>query len=109
MIPISSRVEKYEEIYQNKLIRYPNYDGIRFGYVNGQRRAFLIQNMCPVSQKYIDEEYRIEHNTVPVRINDALSAELNAIARKVIRLYKRGIRITLVDIGYILNILEQES
>ena len=37
----------------------------------------------------------IENNTVPVKINDKLSAEINGIVRKVIRLNKRGIRIVL--------------
>jgi hypothetical protein len=45
----------------------------------------------------------IENNTVPVKINDKLSAEINGIVRKVIRLNKRGIRIVLTDINNILN------
>ena len=70
-----------------------NYDGIRFGYVNGKKRAFLIQNMCPATYEYIDYEYRIEKNTKPVRINAKLAKELNAIARKVLRFYyDRGIK-----------------
>lgn len=79
------------------------YDGLRFGYVNGKYRAFLIQNVCPVSEEYIDCQYMIENNTVPVKINDELSAEINGIVRKVIRLSKRGIRIVLTDINNILN------
>ena len=45
----------------------------------------------------------IENNTVPVKINDKLSAEINGIVRKVIRLNERGIRIVLTDINNILN------
>lgn len=37
------------------------------------------------------KQYMIENNTVPVTINDKLSAEINGIVRKVIRLNKRGI------------------
>ena len=47
-----------------------HFDGIRFGYVNGKKRAFLIQNMCPVKAEYIDYEYRIENNTKSVRIDE---------------------------------------
>ena len=54
-IPISSRITKYKSIYSQKILRYPNYDGIRFGYVNGKESAFLIQNMCPATLKYIDK------------------------------------------------------
>lgn len=40
MIPISSQIGKYQKIYNEKIKRYPNYDGIRFGYVNGKKEPF---------------------------------------------------------------------
>ncbi|MEG0688613.1 MAG: hypothetical protein RR466_07990 [Hungatella sp.] len=106
MVPISSKIEKYRDLYEEKKERYPEYDGLRFGYVNGKYRAFLIQNVCPVSKEYIDCQYMIENSTVPVKINDKLSAEINGIIRKVIRLNKRGTRIVLSDIDYILSELK---
>ena len=107
MVPISSKTEKYKRIYEEKKKRYKEYDGLRFGYVNGQYRAFLIQNVCPVSKEHIDCQYMIENNTVPVTINDKLSAEINGIVRKVIRLNKRGVRIVLTNINHILNELNK--
>ena len=105
MIPISSQIDKYENLYYDKMQRYNgHFDGIRFGYVNGKKRAFLIQNMCPVKAEYIDYEYRIENNTKVVRIDDKLAKELNAIARKVLRFYyDRGIKIILTDLDTILK------
>lgn len=103
MVPISSKIEKYQALYKEKKKRYKEYDGLRFGYVNGKYRAFLIQNVCPVSKEYIDCQYMIENNTVPVTINNKLSAEINGIVRKVIRLNKKGIRIVLTNINYILE------
>ncbi len=107
MVPISSKTEKYKRIYEEKKKRYKEYDGLRFGYVNGQYRAFLIQNVCPVIEEFIDCQYMIENNTVPVTINDKLSAEINGIVRKVIRLNKKGVRIVLTNINHILNELDQ--
>ena len=52
-----------------------NFAGLRFGYVNGKYRAFLIQNVCPVTEEYIDCQYMIENNSVPVTIDDKLSAQ----------------------------------
>lgn len=105
MIPILSQIEKYENLYNEKMQRYDGcFDGIRFGYVNGKKRAFLIQNMCPATDDYIDHEYRIEKNTKPVRIDEKLAKELNAIARKVLRFYyDRGIKIILTDLDIILQ------
>ena len=107
MVPISSKTEKYKNIYEEKRKRYKEYDGLRFGYVNGQYRAFLIQNVCPVSEEFIDCQYMIENNTVPVTINDKLAAEINGIVRKVNRLNKRGVRIVLTNINHILNELNK--
>jgi len=82
-----------------------NCDSIVFGFVNGKKRAFLIQNSFPVTSEYIDFEYRVEHNTVPVLIDADLSQEINKYVRKVIRLYGRGIRITFTNIEAILDFL----
>ena len=53
MIPISSKIEKYEKEYDKAMKKYEMCDGISFGYILGERKAFLIQNMCPVIDKYI--------------------------------------------------------
>jgi hypothetical protein len=98
MIPISSKVEKYEIIYNERILKYPDYDGIRFGYVLGEKRAFLIQNLCPVTAKYITEEYIDKATNSPVDIPDDLKKDLNARARKAIRLYRKGIKIVFPNI-----------
>ena len=107
-VPISTKYEKYKKIYNEKIKKYPNYDGIRFGYVNGRESAFLLQNICPVTDEYIACEYKIEHNTVPVTVSKTLSKELNAIARKIIRYHKDGKRIVLSDLTYIINELSKD-
>jgi hypothetical protein len=105
MVPISSRVEKYKALYSAKMSRYNGqFDGIRFGYVNGKERAFLIQNACPVTDDYIDSEYKIEKNTKSVTINYKLAKELNGIMRKVLRLYyDKHIKIILTDLDTIIS------
>lgn len=106
LIPISSKIDKYKDLYNKKIQKRPNYDGIRFGYVNGIEKAFLIQNLCPVTYEYIDGMYTIENGTKPVTIDEKLAKELNQIVLKIIKLYRKGIRITLSDIGTILTDLE---
>ena len=109
MIPISSRVEKYERIYQSKKEKNAKYDGIIFGYVNGKRRAFLVQNIIPVTDKYIDEQYTINKGNTKVTVNSRISKLLNASARRVIRLHKKGIKITLTDLEHIIAELKTQD
>ena len=58
---------------------------IRFGYVNGKESA------------------------VPVKVNDDLSKELNRLAEKVIKLNKKGIKITITNINEIIKKLNEEN
>lgn len=106
MIPISSQVEKYRSIYNQKIKQRKIYDGIRFGFVNGQERAFLIQNCFPVTLQYIDNEYMLNHNTIPATVSKKFSKELNGLVRKVIRLYECGIKITLTDLQRIIDFIK---
>ena len=104
MIPISSKVGKYEALYDEKMKRYKgNFDGIRFGYVNGEKRAFLIQNLCPVTDQYVEGKYKVNKNTIDVTIDTDLEKELSSIVRKVLRLYKKGIKIVLTDLDRIIE------
>ena len=107
MVPISSQIEKFHEIYKKKVEKRGYCDGIRFGYVNGYERAFLIQNCFPITEDYIDEEYKINNNSVPVTISEKLSKELNGLIRKVIRLYNKGINIPLTNLEKIINFLNE--
>lgn len=103
MVPISSQVKKYQDIYDRKIKKRGFCDTIRFGYVNGKKSAFLLQNAFPVTQEYIDCEYAVNHGTVPVVVNKKLSKELNALLRKIIRLYESGTNLTFVDLDTILK------
>lgn len=87
-IPVSSKVEKYKAIYDKKLARYKRVDTIVFGYIYGRKSAFLIQNMFPITTKYIKEEY-IKQNK-EVTVNDDLKKELNTKANRVLELVKAG-------------------
>ena len=103
LIPISSKVEKYTRIYEEKKRRYKSYDGIIFGYVNGNRRAFLLQNIFPITENYVDNMYMINQSKIPVTINPKMAISLKKTAEKIIRLHKRGVKISITDIDKILE------
>jgi len=109
MIPISSQIKKFHEIYNKKIERRGYCDGIRFGYVNGNERAFLIQNCFPVTENYIDEEYKINNNSISVIVPKKFSNELNGLIRKVIRLYDKGINMPLTCLDKIFYFLKNNN
>lgn len=53
IVPISSQYEKYKQMEQGKIKKYGYCNTIRFGTVLGRNTAFLIQNMCPATSRYL--------------------------------------------------------
>lgn len=53
-IPMSSKIEKYKAIIEDKINKYKKCDTIVIGNYRGRDHAFLIQNMFPITSKYID-------------------------------------------------------
>ncbi len=89
-LPISSKVEKYKKIYEEKKQKYGKVDNIVFGYVEGEERAFLIQNMFPTLEKYIIEKYVKQKKDVMV--NKELKRELKRKTNKILKLVEKGYR-----------------
>lgn len=87
-IPVSSKVEKYQKIYINKLKRYKKVDTIVFGKVKGKQNVFLIQNMFPVTEQYIEKQYTNKNK--PVEITYTLQKEIEVKANKILSLVRKG-------------------
>lgn len=98
MIPISSEIEKYEYEYQKSMDRYGFCDTLAFVYVKGNKNAALVQNMIPVTDKYIENMYTYFGTNKPVEVNEKKKKELNAKARKVVRLTRIGKKLTFTPI-----------
>ena len=81
-----------------KLINMEKCDTILFGKVLGHEKAFLIQNMCPVSISYVKNEYIDAIYHKPVRVDGRLEKELEKKARKVLALQRKGIRLIFPNI-----------
>ena len=72
MIPLSSRIVKLDDSHES---------------------AFLIQDMFPISEKYIEREYTIAGNHLRLTSEHA-TKEIEQKARKVLGMLKRGIKFT---------------
>ena len=95
-IPISTKVEKYKKVYdkkienQKRLGKKISIDTIVFGYVSNIHSAFLIQNMFPVTEEYIENLYI--KNSVAITLSKELEKEVIYKANKVLELYKHGMK-----------------
>lgn len=98
MIPFSSQIAKYRSYYTQKLQLYHRCDTIVFGNVLGHEKAFLIQNMCPVTPKYIKNQYMDRLSNLPVKIDGKLEKTLITKAKKVLALYRKGFPLIFPDI-----------
>lgn len=98
-VPISSKVEKYKAIYENKKkIRKKVYN-----FVFGKEKAFLIQNVFPTTEEYIESKY--QNKKQDVEITEVLKQEIIDTSVNVIKLAKKGISIPFYDIIEMKNIL----
>lgn len=98
MIPFSSQTNKFRRIYNNKMQKYNRCDTILFGKVLGREKAFLIQNMCPITDEYMKNEYIDSAANVPVRIDGVFEQTLISKAKKVLALQRRGSKLIFPDI-----------
>lgn len=94
MIPLSSRIEKYRNIISSKISANKPCDGLYIAKLpSGVESAFLIQDIFPTSDKYIEREYTLGGNHLILPYEDDVK-EIDKKARKVLSLIKRGIKLT---------------
>ncbi|MDR1616861.1 MAG: hypothetical protein LBR98_07615 [Syntrophomonadaceae bacterium] len=96
VIPMSSRVEKYEMYIQKDINRYGECLKIVTGKYAGINAVFLLQNMFPILPKYIDHIHLIKNNPVPV--DTRLQTIIARNFRELLRLHRKGVKIVFPDI-----------
>lgn len=106
IVPISSKYEKYKRIEQDKIKKYGCCNTIRFGTVLGRNTAFLIQNMCPATGKYLTAY--IDKNNRPVKIDGRVASDVEKNARNALAMAKRGAKVIFPDVFKIYNGLKQQ-
>ncbi len=98
LVPISSKVAKYKTIYQSKLEKYKSVDTLIFGFVLGKERAFLIQNIFPITLDFISNVYIDLATNEPVKINEKTREEVDMKTKKVISFERKGIKLAFSNI-----------
>lgn len=107
MIPISSKIDKYHSIEDKIKQRYGKCDTIKFCEVIGHEKAFLLQNMCPISDSYVKNEYVDQVSSKPVKVDGRVEKKLISAAKKVLNKHRRGVKIIFPNVLVIENKLKE--
>jgi hypothetical protein len=94
MIPLSSRIEKYKQIMEKKAKAGKPCDILHIVKMDDDREsAFLIQDIFPITEEYIEREYTIAGNHL-ILTSEHTAREIEQKARKIIGMLKRGVKFT---------------
>lgn len=105
-VPQSSRVEKYRNIMKRKIEKYRKCNTIVIGNFGGKDNAFLIQNMFPIIEKYVDHEHTA--GGLSVNIHNALCELIVSNAKEVLSYYNCGHNIIFPNITKIYELMKKE-
>ena len=104
MIPLSSRIEKYQKIIKKRADTKKSCDILHITKLdNGRNSVFLIQDMFPITPQYIAREYTVAGKHL-ILTSEREVKEINRKAHKVMSMIKRGVKFTStqVDVNSIL-------
>lgn len=107
-IPISSNVNKYEQIFQKKMEKYNQCFTIQFANILETKRVFLIQNMFPSTEKYIQGLYTDNKTSSIIAIDPEIEKRIIKLSKRVLRMHKHNIHIIFPDILEIERKLTEE-
>ena len=94
MIPLSSHIDKYRQIMEKKEKVGKPCDILHIVKLDDNREsAFLIQDMFPITEEYIEREYTIAGNHLMLT-SEHTAKEIEQKAKKVIGMLKRDIKFT---------------
>lgn len=94
MIPMSSKIEKYRKIIQKREALGKPCDTLHIAKLDdGRESAFLIQDIFPITEKYIKKKYTIGTNHLRIT-SEHLAQTIIKKSRKTLSLIHRGIKFT---------------
>ena len=91
MIPLSSRIDKYKKIIDKIMKKYNRCDTLHIAKLDdGRESVFLIQDIFPVTEYFIEREYTI-NNTNMCLTSEHTARILDKKAKRFLSLIKRNI------------------
>ena len=106
MVPLSSRVDKFRAIHDKQAKKYGRCLTIVLGEFDGKSAAFLLQNMFPVTEYYLDHIHTRNNNPVPVK--HSIHSEISTNMKRLRQLHARGRKVVFPDITRLEKIMLAE-
>lgn len=105
-IPMSSKVEKYKKIREEKIKKYGSCDTIVIKKFLGKESAFLLQNMFPTIEKYVDHSHII--NGVEAKVINQVAKELEDTFNRIMKLVQIGKKVIFTDVKKDIQIMLEQ-
>ena len=99
-IPLSSKVDKYKRIVDNKMKKYGRCDTILIREILGKDSVVLLQNAFPTLEKYIDHVHLLD-NGKPAKVVKSLKDEILKNFEYLLKLKSKGVNLFFADIDSI--------
>ena len=99
-IPLSSKVEKYKKIIDQKNKKYGRCDTILIREILGKDSVILLQNAFPTLEKYIDHVHLL-NNGKPAKVVESLKNEILKNFKYLLKLKNNGVDLFFTDIDKI--------
>ena len=105
-IPLSTKINKYRTIIENKEKKYGSCKTILIKKIAGREQAILIQNAFPTLEKYIQSRHTIDGKFI--KIASAVEKEIIDDFKYILSLKSSGLNLFFTDIDYIKNLMLEE-
>lgn len=105
-IPMSTKVEKYKRIRDEKIKKYGKCDTILIKKFLGKNSVFLLQNMFPVIEKYVDHSHIVKGKET--KVIDQIAEEIETVFKRVIKLVEAGKKVIFTNVKKDMEIMLEE-
>ena len=96
MVPMSSKTAKFQAIHDKQEAKYGKCLTIVIGEYDGKQAAFLLQNMFPITEEYLDHVHTRNGNPVPVK--HSIAQEIRSNMQKLRQLILKGKKVVFPDV-----------
>lgn len=105
-IPLSSKVDKYQQIINNKIKKHGNCRTILIRKIANRSSVILLQNAFPILEKYIDHPHIL--NGKPLKVIEGLKEEILDNFKYMLVAKESGLNLFFTDIDKIKKIMLDE-